>query len=62
MFHSSQLIGNPSIESFDHLWELIRDVAVHDFQFLPEETKSVCDLMQVDITPFTVQLTSFTVG
>ena len=41
-----------SSDSFHQLWELIRDVAVKGFEFLPEDTKSVCRLTQVGITPF----------
>ncbi|KAL8734050.1 MAG: hypothetical protein Q9166_001811 [cf. Caloplaca sp. 2 TL-2023] len=39
MFHDWSLIEILSIDGFRQLWEVIQDVAVNNFSFLPEDTK-----------------------
>lgn len=61
MSRDSSLINILSIDGFRQLWEGIRDVAVNDFRYLPEDTKPVCQLMQAVNAPSAL-LTLFTVG
>ena len=47
MSYSFWLTERLSIERFQQLWEGIRDVAANNFRFLPEDTRPVCQIIQL---------------